>query len=559
MAIGKFDSIYNKLSEDLEEIRKINSYNNLSLAFSHWFLKNQYGLSEQEIAEAIIDGNGDYGIDAVIHNEFEKSLEIFQFKFPSSTKTIRNEIKQSDVYKLLSGFDYLIDEQGEFELSNASDDFMRIHDELKTSEIHNFKINFVSFNQGVVDNMEIINNFISRKKRELGIEFNYYDYDVRKVTNIYEKLQRQNSTSITLPYKNLQQSYSANGTDSYVGLVNARALLKSLDDVIGVVFDENIRLHEIKSKINDGIKKTSSGQDSSMFYFYNNGITFICDQVSLSPSNLTAKLEGASIVNGCQTVTSLYENFIQEHLKEDVDLLVRITKISDYDERANITRFLNSQNPIKESYFISNHTIIRDLQTKLLKLDYYLERQVNESSYKEKFAGDDTKNGKVIIKLDDAIQYYAGYFLDKFTATAKRNKNMLFNGETVEEILSEITAERVVEAHTTYLKVSEVITAYRRQRRNKNNTEFARLLGITNEILDSEERSYLFMNTADILLLNTCKFMKNKFPENDINKNIIESINLIISVINENDELKNMTPASLTKNQKIYSEVKNKF
>lgn len=53
--------------------------------------------------------------------------------------------------------------------------------------------------------------------------------------------------------------------------------------------------------------------------------------------------------------------------------------------------------------------------------------------------------------------------------------------------------------------------------------------------------------------------MKNKFPENDINKNIIESINLIISVINENDELKNMTPASLTKNQNIYSEVKNKF
>lgn len=67
------------------------------------------------------------------------------------------------------------------------------------------------------------------------------------------------------------------------------------------------------------------------------------------------------------------------------------------------------------------------------------------------------------------------------------------------------------------------------------------------------------MNTADILLLNTCEFMKNKFPENDINKNIIESINLIISVINENDELKNMTPASLTKNQNIYSEVKNKF
>ncbi|OWW62177.1 hypothetical protein B645_01250, partial [Enterococcus hirae 88-15-E09] len=79
---------------------------------------------------------------------------------------------------------------------------------------------------------------------------------------------------------------------------------------------------------------------------------------------------------------------------------------------------------------------------------------------------------------DDVIQYYCGYHLDKFAATAKRNKNILFNNENIEEILSDITPDKVIESYETYLKVAEVITAYRRQRRNKENEEFAKLMGI---------------------------------------------------------------------------------
>lgn len=560
MAIGKYDSIYNKLKDDIGVIKTEQNYNNLSLAFSHWFLKNQYNLSEQEIAESIIDGSGDYGIDAVIHNEDQKSLEIFQFKFPEGRDTIKREIKQADIYKLINGFNYLIDEDGSLTLENASTDFKRVHDELKQSEIYRFKINLVSFNQGLIDNLEVMSNFIRQTKKNLGVEIEFYDYNVQKVTNIYEKLQRQNSISITLPYKFLQKSYSVDEIDSYVGLINAYKLVEAIEDVIGVIFDENIRLHEINSKVNDGIKKTASNDDESpMFYFYNNGITFICDEVNQSPSNLTVKLDGSSIVNGCQTVTTLYENYKISELNKDVDLLVRITKISDYDERSKITQYLNTQNPIKESYFISNHTIVRDLQTKLLESDFYLERQINESSYKEQYVDPTIKDGKEILKLDDVIQYYSGYFLDSYAATAKRNKNNLFNNDNIEEILSNITADKVIESYETYTKISEVITAYRRQRRNKSNTEFAELMEIENEVLDNDEEKYLFVNTADILILNTCKFLKNQYPNNKVKDNVIEAIKILINIIQSNDELKNMAPASLTKNQHIYTKVKEHF
>lgn len=372
-------------------------------------------------------------------------------------------------------------------------------------------------------------------------------------------MQRQNSIEINLPYKLLQQSYSVEDIDSYTGVVNAKQLVESIEEVIGVIFDENIRLAEVKSKVNDGIKSTAADKDSAMFYFYNNGITFICDSINISPNSLSANLKGASIVNGCQTVTSLYENYNLDKLNDDVDLLVRVTKISDYDERAKITQFLNTQNQIKESYFLSNHTIIRDLQSKLLSYGYYLERQINEATYKERYVDESIKKDKTIIKLDDVIQYYSGYYLDKFAAVAKRNKASLYSPDIKEEILSEITPEKVITSYKMYQTVSDVITTYRRQRRNKENEEFANLLGIENSELDKDEYSYLFVNTADILLLNTSKHILEKDKGLSKSEAVIQAIKTVREIISSNEDLKSMAPASLTKNQKIFTEVKNRL
>lgn len=108
--------------------------------------------------------------------------------------------------------------------------------------------------------------------------------------------------------------------------------------------------------------------------------------------------------------------------------------------------------------------------------------------------------------------------------------------------------------------MSSVITAYRRQRRNKSNKEFANLLGIKNNELDENEQKYLFVNTADILILNTCKQIKNKNKLKKITqKHVVEAIHLLTDLIQSDNSLKQMTPASLTKNQKVYSEMKSKF
>ena len=556
MAISRYDSYFNKIKEECEKIKQQEGYNNLSLAFAHWFLSVQYELSEQEIAESIIDGNGDYGIDAFIHNEDEKELEIFQFKFANKTESIKKEIPQNDIYKVINGFNYLIDPSEDLKLDKASQSFKDLRENLRNSEIYKFNINFVSFNQGVIDNKEIITNFINNMQRQSGIDISYSNFDVRVISNIYEKLQRQNTLSLDLIYTSLQQAYTVKDIESYIGLINSKDLINSIKDKIGVIFDENIRLLEKKSKVNDNIKKTASSDSSDMFYFYNNGITFICDNIQNSPNSRSAKLDGASIVNGCQTVTSLFETYQEGKLNDNIDILVRITKISDYDQRAKITQFLNSQTPIKDSYFVANHSIIRELQKKLFDKKYYLERQINEATYKEKYENKDIKKGMTILKLDDVIQYYSGYYLDKFAATSKRSKSTLFGPDYVEEILSNITPEKVIHSYNMYQDISKVITAYRRYRRNKDNTDFVQILGVTKEELEQNEEQYLFINTADILILNTCKFIKEfDNPNNSVQDTIVQAIFLLKNLIQNNKELYEMSPAGLTKNQKIYSEV----
>ncbi|QQM98153.1 AIPR family protein [Staphylococcus pseudintermedius] len=557
MAISKFDSYYLKLKEEAEVIKENEGYNNISLAFAHWFLSIQYGLNDQEIAESVIDGEGDYGIDAFIHNENNKELEIFQFKFPSKTETIKKEIPQSDIYKVINGFNYLLDTAEELQLNKASENFINLKDNLRNSEIYKFKINFVSFNQGIVDNEEILINFINKIQRETGIDISYDTYDVHKISNIYEKMQRKNSVSINLTYTTLQQAYTVKDIESYVGLINSNDLIESIKEKIGVIFDENIRLAEKKSKVNDNIKRTASNDSSEMFYFYNNGITFICDNIENSPNSRSAKLEGASIVNGCQTVTSLYDIYNEGKLKKDTDLLVRITKISDYEQRSKITQFLNSQNPIKDSYFIANHSIVRDLQSKLKEKGYFLERQINEVAYKDLFTNSSVKKGKRIIKLEDVIQYYSAYYLDKFVTASKRSKATLFSSDNVEEILSEITEEKVIYSYNLYRDISAVITTYRRYRRNKDNEDFINIMGIERANLEKEENQYLFINTADILILNTCRHLRERGIETNNNEEmIVKAIKLIKKTIDEDPELSEMIPASLTKNQKIYNKIK---
>ena len=224
-----------------------------------------------------------------------------------------------------------------------------------------------------------------------------------------------------------------------------------------------------------------------------------------------------------------------------------------------IGQFLNSQNPVKNSYFIANNSIVRDLQTALLEHNYFLERQINEAKHKAKYVDSDIIKNKAIIKLENVIQYYTGYYINKHAALAKRQKGGLYSQDIINEILMHMTAEKVIESYTMYEEIAKVITSYRKNRRNKNNSEFADFMGINNEEFVKLSDDYLFINTADILLLNIVGNLKNKNQQDSNQELIKKAIDLLKNTIDSNEEYHKTLPSSITKNQKIYSEIQMKI
>ena len=75
---GKFQVYYKRVKSELEVIVEQNNYTNLSKAFAHWYLENFCNIDSQDIGENIIDGDGDNGVDAIIHINRQKGGKIWE-------------------------------------------------------------------------------------------------------------------------------------------------------------------------------------------------------------------------------------------------------------------------------------------------------------------------------------------------------------------------------------------------------------------------------------------------------------------------------------------------
>ena len=562
MAISKYESYYNSIKTYISEIRKGNEYDNDSLAFAHWYLKNHFKLNDQQISEAIIDGADDLGIDAIIFDDTNNSLYVFQFKFPSKSDTINSEIAQGDILKTFNGFNTLIDNEIPYIGKNTR--FRDFKEQINDTFIDEYKMFFVSFNKGIIANETIIDNNKKLFKNNYGTDLNVIIHNRDIISSIYEKINRKNNITISLKYKQIQSAYNVTlrEIDSYVGFVNCKDLVSAITENISTIFDENIRLYEYNSTVNNGIYRTAtSSSEADMFYFYNNGIVFICDKAHNSPASNTIKLEGASVVNGCQSLNVLYNANNDGKLSDDACVLIRIIQIADFNQRRQITEFLNSQTPIRDSYFISNHHAIRNLQEQLLQKGYFLERQINEYKYKKEH---DTSlsygNDIVVLQLEEALQYFTGYWINNSASAAKRGKGSLFDKNKIDELLLQISADKVIEAVKTYHEISSVLTMYRKTRRNDKKTEFSSYIGISQQELLDHIDEYRFMNTGDILLLNVVSNLKRRYEKLGlksitIKELIIDSINIVKGIASNSRET-NM--AAFTKNTSVFLEAQTK-
>lgn len=134
------------------------------------------------------------------------------------------------------------------------------------------------------------------------------------------------------------------------------------------LFSANLRDYlgsrESDSNINNGIKTTSS-QEPTNFWVYNNGLTALVLDYNLSKRSRkrvrTLRIEGISIVNGAQTTGSIAS--LSSRPTSDLQVPIRFVKSSKDAIVGKIVTFNNSQNKLQAADFRSNDPIQNRLRS----------------------------------------------------------------------------------------------------------------------------------------------------------------------------------------------------
>ena len=213
----------------------------------------------------------------------------------------------------------------------------------------------------------------------------------------------------------------------------------------GDLFDWNVRQSLGRTKVNKAIAGSVKNQaEHKNFLLYHNGLTILTTKLEYDEDRIV--LSGYSVVNGCQSITSLFEN--RDAISRDLRLLGRLIQLPpDSELAARITRHSNNQNSISARDLQSNSSIQRRLQ--------------NEISAKYPGVFYEIKRGEestaeVVLPNETAARILLAFDVKQPWSCHQSYK--LFD-ELYGAIFGrpEVTAERIVSLHQAHLAVIEVL------------------------------------------------------------------------------------------------------
>jgi hypothetical protein len=155
------------------------------------------------------------------------------------------------------------------------------------------------------------------------------------------------------------------GTRSVITAVPLRECLKIPGITDGRLFRKNVRQFlGSNNKVNKGLKQTLHSERVRDFFFYHNGITALCRRFTLSDDRTRLKLEDLSVVNGCQSLATIYSasERVRALPEDEAYILFRFYEIPQRELADRISTFTNSQSTVKPRDLHSQDRVMRTLK-----------------------------------------------------------------------------------------------------------------------------------------------------------------------------------------------------
>lgn len=386
----------NQIKEDIELIQEKYSTNNPLLkkddyAFNFWVLSKMFNIDE-EVADSNVTEYRDDGCDCFVFFEESKELYIIQNKYYSDSTKLDKKYVQNKFFNggpLLALYNNNYNRSTELqEIFNKykNNDDLKIYMHLYVT--NNLRDEFlIDFVEKIQFKNYNLNCYVSAKL--------FYLDDIRQ-SYYGDRKEDSKSFEYTFLTKNKGTVLNINSNEyDLPNLVDAKFILTPVELVYDMVksaktqkyplFDENIREYLGNKGVNASIAKTLENADErNNFFYYNNGITIICDSVNnnINPDpklNRSIFITNPQIVNGCQTVNSIYEvlhKADESSIKKDFQntfVMVKLLVLEKGDELyKKIVKYNNSQNAITEKHFAANKNIFINLQKEFKKRGFLL-------------------------------------------------------------------------------------------------------------------------------------------------------------------------------------------
>lgn len=428
-------------------------------AFTAWVLLHlpEVDISEADAIDAVVDGNQEKGIDAVYVPESGEKVVVLQTIYH---KVPRGKgIRKNDLVRLFTGVDWLLD--GDLSridrnprLRSKAEEFRAAYVDFEYSSITIVLATTAAHGPGREEIDEV--DRYTKKISQRGFPFNVEILPSTKIKELLvASIHRHFDFDLDLTFigKPLPYEKPECGARAIVGVVKGSQLADLYKKYGFRIFDVNIRNFLGNVKINQGIMKTAKDpSEASKFWFYNNGITFVCDRFAFRSLEDTAvHLENAQIINGCQTVTSLHR--VSRDISDDVDILVKvIEKKADIEFVKRVTLFANSQNAVRPADLVGTDTLILELKRRLLPFGVYLETR--RGDYKAEKSNLSTPIN-LVVTLKEAAQACSTCF-NQIPGVAKKDTSKLFlskeDGGFFDSVFTSITIPEQVKMAVTLMR-----------------------------------------------------------------------------------------------------------
>jgi hypothetical protein len=335
-----------------EELRITDEGRLKSLAFVYLCVKTILDLDGDDVFDCLTEGGGDFGVDAIhISEEYdgEFTVSLFQAKYKNNLEGNSN-FPEEGIKSLINAINYLFNPAAKLEHINQR---LLVKVEEARSLIRDGyipQVRTIACNNGLKWNLSA-QEAIDRAEFGDQVTWEYVNHE-----RLVKILQASKPVKDTLQLSGKAIVEDMEFSRVLLGRISVTEIATLIDRHGERLLERNIRryLGLQGNRVNEGIRHTLTSDEKNNFYFYNNGVTLICDSFSynaLQDGDYKVRVENLQIINGGQTCMTIFKTLREPdliHQNAQAFVLLRLYQLPRENEGLvqRITYATNSQNPV---------------------------------------------------------------------------------------------------------------------------------------------------------------------------------------------------------------------